>query len=651
MVYTIVRKICRLCWFLVEYAVCFFRPETRLNINANTASLAFFKIGDAPKLAGLFVSLFPGAVQEKSSQADTITAHIFNLLGSGEKKLSNDGVSYQPINWHTDFKSGYRWNKNTFFRFIRYGRAKGVDIKVPWELSRFQHLNVLGQTYLLNKDERYADEFRNQITDWIENNRVGFGVNWVCTMDVAIRAANWLVALEYFKECKCLNAEFLQRFYSSLYDHAAFIQSHLECGPPKTNHYLSDIAGLFFIAMYCPFFKESESWKIFCRGELEKEIQHQVYDDGCSFEASTSYHRLALELFFYSALLGQKAGIPFSPAYQARLKKMFEFSLYCIKPNGKIPQIGDNDNGRFLAFSQRPVLDHAYLLSLAAVYFKAADFKLGRFPFDEEAFWVFGREGYDAWQQLPCRNDDLTSRAFPNAGWYIMRHRDDYCFISCGPNGQDGNGGHAHNDKLSFELMIAGEDIIVDPGTYTYTAHPEERNKFRSTRYHNTIAFEGEEQNSISEKLFHLPDRAKITQSDLNETSEEIAFRGEINYANIKHSRSIIRYRKSREWKITDCAFPKNKLNGTAVFNLAPHIQWNGSQLLLRRDDKPIADAELNSPNINKCSYEFSPEYGVKQDAERLRIEPLFSADGPLAVITTFKLSHIYEQSFPLCGR
>ncbi len=637
MVYTIARKICRLCSFLFEYAVCFFRPETRLNINAKIASPVFLKPGDGPVLAELFTRLFPGAVLDKSSQADKFTAHIFNLLGSGKNKLSNDGISYQPIDWQIDFKSGYRWNKNTFFRFIRYGRVKGVDIKVPWELSRFQHLNVLGQAYLLNKDERYADEFRNQITDWIENNRVGFGVNWVCTMDVAIRAANWLVALEYFKESKCLNAEFLQRFYSSLYDHAAFIQSHLECGPPKANHYLADIAGLLFISLYCPIFKESEGWKTFCMGELEKEIQRQVYDDGCSFEASTSYHRLALEIFFYSALIAQRAGIPLSSAYQARLKKMFEFSLYCIKPNGRIPQIGDNDNGRFLTFSQRPVLDHAYLLSMAAVYFNDATFKLERFPFDEEAFWVLGKEGYEVWQQLPCRNAELSSRAFPNAGWYIMRHEDDYCFISCGPNGQDGNGGHAHNDKLSFELMMSGEDIIVDPGSYTYTPYPEERNKFRSTCYHNTIAFTGEEQNIITERIFTLPDKVNISQAVLNETGEETGFRGIISYSNINHSRSVVRRCKSREWKIVDYIFFPQSLNGVMVFNLAPHLTLNGEHLHLKNSNKLIASVEINIPDINTATYEFSPEYGLRVDAEQLRVALPCLTKSPLEVITTFK--------------
>lgn len=616
MFYACVRRICRLCSFLIEYAVYLFRPETKLSINVKTANPAFFNTNDTPGLEDLFVRLFPRGVQEKSSQADKFTAHIFNLLGSGDRKLSKEGVSYQPIDWHLDFKSGYRWNKNTFFRFIRYRRLKGVDIKVPWELSRFQHLIILGQAYLITKDNRYADEFRNQITDWTENNRVGFGVNWACTMDVAIRAANWLVALEYFKDSGSLDADFCQIFYSSLYDHAVFIRHHLECGPPKTNHYLSDITGLFFISLYCPFFKESESWKEFCRGELEREIIHQVYEDGCSFEASTSYHRLALELFFYSALLAQRSGISFSPAYQARLKKMFEFSLYCIKPNGKIPQIGDNDNGRFLIFSHRAVLDQTYLLSLAAIFFKDADFKLERFPFDEEAFWVFGREGYDAWEQITCRTTELTSKAFPNAGWYIMRHKDDYCFISCGPNGQDGNGGHAHNDKLSFELMMGGEDIIVDPGTYVYTPYPEDRQQFRSTCYHNTICIENREQNDYK-KLFKLPDKVVITRAHLESNGEELVFTGEIHYEDITHQRTIIMDYKICSLKITDVISSSPSLNGKIVFNFVPSVI-----------NKKLVSIDIEGYEPKKVRYDYSPEYGIITGSDRILTDFLTSEEG-----------------------
>ena len=61
--------------------------------------------------------------------------------------------------------------------------------------------------------------------------------------------------------------------------------------------------------------------------------------------------------------------------------------------------------------------------------------------------------------------------------------------------GQNGNGGHAHNDQLSLTLRIDGEDIIVDPGTYLYTPLPERRNEFRATAAHFTIQKEGMEQN------------------------------------------------------------------------------------------------------------------------------------------------------------
>ena len=59
---------------------------------------------------------------------------------------------------------------------------------------------------------------------------------------------------------------------------------------------------------------------------------------------------------------------------------------------------------------------------------------------------------------------------FSNGGYYILRNNDIYCFIRCGELSCRGQGGHSHNDQLSFELNVKGEDFIVDTGTGVYTA-------------------------------------------------------------------------------------------------------------------------------------------------------------------------------------
>ena len=66
------------------------------------------------------------------SRADKTCDHIFDLLGSGDARLGDD------IDWHRDFKTGFRWSEKTYYTDIAipYGKA---DIKVPWELSRFSH--------------------------------------------------------------------------------------------------------------------------------------------------------------------------------------------------------------------------------------------------------------------------------------------------------------------------------------------------------------------------------------------------------------------------------------------------------------------------------------------------------------------------------
>lgn len=164
--------------------------------------------------------------------------------------------------------------------------------------------------------------------------------------------------------------------------------------------------------------------------KLEKEIEKQVYPDGADFEGSTCYHRLAWELFFYATLLliinnknfrednfTEVGNEMFGREYLERLYKMFEFVLYALKPNGTMPQIGDNDSGRLHIFAKREVLDMRYLLSLGAIFFKEPKFKIKEFGFCEEALWIFGEKGYEIWQSLKenCLAN-IDSRAFPKAG-------------------------------------------------------------------------------------------------------------------------------------------------------------------------------------------------------------------------------------------
>jgi uncharacterized heparinase superfamily protein len=564
--------------------------------------------------------------------ADRICAHKFDLLGSGEVFLGD------KIDWHTDFKVGYKWGPKKFYKDVEipYGKA---DIKVPWELSRFQHLTILGQAYRLSNDEKYAAEFVGQITDWIKKNPVKLGPNWVCTMDVAIRAANWLVGWEFFKGSRSISEDFVLVFLKSLLSHGRFIRSHLEySGSLTSNHYLSDIAGLFFIAAMVPEFKESEEWLSFSKRELETEMKKQVYGDGCDFEASTCYHRLVLELFFYPALLGKRKGTEFSSEYNSRLKNMFEALVYLMKPNGRMPQIGDNDSGRFVKFElpDTEVLDMRYLLPLAALYFNDAQFKIlwtreenSDMPdYVFSALWVFGADASREWRDMPSRNAyELKSRAFRYTGWYVMREEGAYMLISNGPNGQDGNGGHAHNDKLSFELSVNGSDVIVDPGSFAYTADPISRNKFRSTISHNTTMLDDKEQNEFyGDLLFFLPDNTKATCKKWHKNDSGIIFEGaHYGYQRLKnrvvHERLIAYSKKEREFVFED------RLSGTGTAELKlflhfapgllPHC-FSGTEIRVRND---IVNVAIEFPNILTVfidDYLYSPSYGMVQKAKRV---------------------------------
>jgi len=109
-----------------------------------------------------------------------------------------------PIEWHKDFSSGYVWSDSLLFTNIQVAPITGAEIKVPRELSRFQHT-----TSFLGFGENIGSKEANfQILDWIISNPFQYGVNWACNMDVALRVINWIWTLRFFENnffCISLN--------------------------------------------------------------------------------------------------------------------------------------------------------------------------------------------------------------------------------------------------------------------------------------------------------------------------------------------------------------------------------------------------------------------------------------------------------------
>ena len=502
-------------------------------------------------------------------------------------------ADYDPIPWQMDFKSGYTWSAKTWYTEVAYGHLPGVDVKVPWELARMQHLPMLARAFRMAEEaERdvYAREFRNEILDFIALNPPQFGVNWRCTMDVGIRVANCLVAYDLFEAFGASFDDAFERILaSSVYDHGRHIIRNLEYSPDlRSNHYLSDIVGLLFAALHLPSTDETDMWLAFALQEMGSEMAHEFHEDGSNFEGSTSYHRLSTELMLYGALFAvqmdrarrdrvksyrcalhhvQPSLRPlekqdfdldrdeiFPEWFWERLAKALRFTSDLLHEDGTIPQIGDNDSGRFLKL--HPVYDIVSEQEAVAKYMNLS------FPARETALYydenVLNHEYLAEAYRILCRHDDVplnfetivlqslakripaisltphcmsahddvcvqefldtlplagldrqeyhfpkpkedifAIRCYPYAGMglYILKSAHLYMTVRCGEVGQNGNGGHAHNDQLSLTLRIDGEDIIVDPGTYLYTPLPERRNEFRATAAHFTIQKEGMEQN------------------------------------------------------------------------------------------------------------------------------------------------------------
>ena len=459
---------------------------------------------------------FPQLTAQIVASADAAVDHRFNLLGSGPYRPvdpdrgARDG--YVPIDWTLDPVSAARFpnQQPAAGCDIAAIRPPGSDIKRPWELARCYHWATLGQAWKLGGHERHARELFLQCDDFMDGNPVGRGIHWTCTMDVAIRAANWVIGLELVRDAPVDEASWI-RALDALLAHGRFIRTHLENHYEVTsNHFLSNIVGLQLAGLALRHRDEGRAWIDFAAQALETEIDTQVLADGMDFESSVPYHRLVTELFFAGWRAAAVAGTPLSTAYGDRLRQMHAFMAAVLRPDGLMPQVGDADDGRLHVFRGHDVQtpqDPRHLFGPAAAAFEAPAWLPLAGP---DAGWDAAWWGLTIADVPPFAAPPVHA-FFPDAG--IASQRDEagnYLLVTNAKVGTKGFGNHKHNDLLSFEYHAAGQPLIVDPGSYVYTSDPDARNAMRSIASHSSLGPAGLEPNEFKpEWLFRMFERAE----------------------------------------------------------------------------------------------------------------------------------------------
>ncbi|WP_229429317.1 alginate lyase family protein [Massilia sp. ST3] len=406
------------------------------------------------------------------------------------------------------------------------------DIKHVWELNRHLHLVRLAQAWSLTRDLRWLHALEQQLRSWLDQCPPLTGPNWTSSLELGIRLINWSLVWQLVggeggplfagEAGQKLRADWL----GSIHAHCRTIARHLSRHSSANNHLIGELAGLYVGATTWPCWKESGDWAEQARRELEHEAVVQFSRDGVNREQAFAYHIFSSEFLFVAGLLGQAASganrPAFSRGYWAALQRALRFLRSVRDVGGHVPMVGDADDGCVFRLDASGLDRAGQLLALGDTVFG------GQADQHPGVRWLLhalpgGRPDCD-----PHETD--TGWAFPDGGYLLFgnhfgEEREIKGMLDCGPLGYLGIAAHGHADALALTLSVAGEECLVDPGTYSYWQEQKWRDYFRGTSSHNTVRIDGQDQ-SVSGGRFMWLKKARASIERMPSSPHEFEFRG-----------------------------------------------------------------------------------------------------------------------------
>jgi len=408
--------------------------------------------------------------------------------------------------WKEDFTHGVRAQEGFWNDVQDLDSGSVGDAKVIWELNRLQFLLPVAKAFFLTGDSSCYDWLKKTIKGWDEANPYPMGINWASSLELAFRVTvlDWLI--RFLGSALQEDEEFRHLLLRLLAIHGRHINRYLSTYFSPNTHLSGEALGLYLLGTRYPSLPGAGKWRETGRKILLDCLDAHVLPDGGYYERSLWYHRYTIEIYLLFAFLAQEAQDPLPDAVREKLGSLLNFMLHALRSDGTFPLIGDDDGGRFLALDDLDPSDARGLMAACAVLLGRGDLKAIAGDNTETVLWLWGQKGMEAYDQLDATLPRETGAVFPQTGYAFLRtgYEEDAVLVSmnAGPLGAD-NCGHGHADALSLTLSIGAQQIIVDPGTFSYSLDIRERNRFRGIEAHSSPCIPEAPQSIPSKSPFH----------------------------------------------------------------------------------------------------------------------------------------------------
>ncbi|MGD9661593.1 MAG: heparinase II/III family protein [Porticoccaceae bacterium] len=332
------------------------------------------------------------------------------------------------------------------------------DIRAVWEPARLQHVSTLLLVAGGHPRGQFLKEYARQaVVHWIQANPFLLGPAYSSAMECGLRLPVFVYALAI---CEDVSDGEIHLLVEAVYRHGWWIERRLSLYASLGNHTICEAVGLVVAGIVFRQLTQGKRWLDQGLGLLNQEIDHQILDDGGPAEQSLGYHRFVLDLYWLAVgFVTCNTDVSCEP-WLTRLQQGECFWQACAVDGKPGVDFGDSDDGFAVAPGIHPK-----------------------------------RGAFHAGDPVRPQNREQRMQTFATSGHTVLRGSGGFRLLfDHGPLGMPPLYNHGHADALSLTVSKNGVPLLVDPGTYRYNGASQWRHYFKSTRAHNTVTVDGEDQ-------------------------------------------------------------------------------------------------------------------------------------------------------------